>query len=102
MRPLYFQRYLLTGLLTFLPIWLTWIVFKSIFSLLSQLNLPWISALFEAFPTTLGRLHESGLVSALAFVVPRAECSASACSARSSASSSTSRSRTASTVAQRS
>jgi len=69
MRPLYIQRYLLTGLLTFLPIWLTWIVFKSIFSLLSQLNLPWISALFEAFPATLGRLHESGLVSALAFVV---------------------------------
>jgi uncharacterized membrane protein len=69
MRPLHIQRYLLTGLLTFLPIWLTWIVFKSIFSLLSQLNLPWISALFEAFPGTLGRLHESGLVSALAFVV---------------------------------
>ena len=69
MRPLYIQRYLLTGLLTFLPIWLTWIVFKSIFSLLSQLNLPWISALFEAFPGSLGRLHESGLVSALAFVV---------------------------------
>ncbi|WP_395683748.1 DUF502 domain-containing protein [Dokdonella sp.] len=69
MRPLYIQRYLLTGLLTFLPIWLTWIVFKSIFSLLSQLNLPWISALFEAFPGTLGRLNESGLVSLLAFVV---------------------------------
>jgi len=69
MRPLHIQRYLLTGLLTFLPIWLTWIVFKSIFSLLSQLNLPWITALFEAFPGTLGRMHESGLVSALAFVV---------------------------------
>jgi uncharacterized membrane protein len=69
MRPLYIQRYLLTGLLTFIPIWLTWVVFKSIFSLLSQLNLPWITALFEAFPETLGRLHVGWLVSLLAFVV---------------------------------
>lgn len=67
MRPLYIQRYLLTGLLTFLPIWLTWIVFKSIFSLLSQLNLPWMTALVEAFPGTLGRLQQSGLLSVLAF-----------------------------------
>ena len=41
MRPLYIQRYLITGLLTFIPIWLTWAVFKFIFSLLSQVNLPW-------------------------------------------------------------
>ncbi|MGN6521576.1 MAG: DUF502 domain-containing protein [Dokdonella sp.] len=69
MRPLYVQRYLLTGLLTFIPIWLTWIVFKSIFSLLSQFNLPWVSALFEAFPDTLGRLHQEWLMSLLAFIV---------------------------------
>ena len=73
MRPLYVQRYLLTGLLTFIPIWLTWVVFKSIFSLLSQVNLPWISALFDTlaaeFPETLGRLHQGWLISPLAFVV---------------------------------
>jgi uncharacterized membrane protein len=73
MRPLYVQRYLLTGLLTFIPIWLTWVVFKSIFSLLSQVNLPWISALFDAlaavFPGTLGRLNQGWLISPLAFVV---------------------------------
>lgn len=69
MRPLYVQRYLLTGLLTFIPIWLTWVVFKSIFSMLSQLNMPWIAAVFEAFPGTLGHLNETGLVSLLAFVV---------------------------------
>jgi uncharacterized membrane protein len=73
MRPLYLQRYLLTGLLTFIPIWLTWVVFKSIFSLLSQVNLPWVVALFDAlasaFPETLGRINQGWLTSLLAFVV---------------------------------
>ncbi|MET0226694.1 MAG: DUF502 domain-containing protein [Dokdonella sp.] len=73
MRPLYVQRYLLTGLLTFIPIWLTWVVFKSIFSLLSQVNLPWVAALFSAlasaFPETLGRLNQDWLISLLAFIV---------------------------------
>jgi uncharacterized membrane protein len=73
MRPLYIQRYLLTGLLTFIPIWLTWAVFKFIFSLLSQVNLPWVAALFstlaEAFPETIGRLNQGWLVSLFAFVV---------------------------------
>lgn len=69
MRPLYIRRYLITGLLTFIPIWLTWVVFKSIFSLLSQVNLPWVTALFDAFPDTLGRLHQSWLISLLAFIV---------------------------------
>ena len=72
MRPLYVQRYLLTGLLTFIPIWLTWIVFKAIFSLLSEINLPWVAALFEAlalrFPETLGSINQGWLTSLLAFV----------------------------------
>ncbi|MEO7064964.1 MAG: DUF502 domain-containing protein [Dokdonella sp.] len=73
MRPLYIQRYLLTGLLTFIPIWLTWVVFKSIFSILSQVNLSWVSAVFDAlgtaFPDSLGRLNQGWLTSLLAFVV---------------------------------
>ena len=73
MRPLHLQRYLLTGLLTFIPIWLTWAVFKFIFSLLSQVNLPWVAALFsalaEAFPNSIGRLNQGWLVSLFAFVV---------------------------------
>jgi uncharacterized membrane protein len=72
MRPLHFQRYLFTGLLTFVPIWLTWVVFKSIFSLLSDINLPWVAVLFDAlatqFPDTLGRLRLDWLISLLAFV----------------------------------
>jgi len=73
MRPLYVKRYLITGLLTFIPIWLTWAVFKFIFSLLSQMNLPWVAALFsalaDAFPHTIGRLNQGWLVSLFAFIV---------------------------------
>ena len=73
MRPLYIQRYLITGLLTFIPIWLTWAVFKFIFSLLSQVNLPLVTAIFSAlagaFPETIGRLNQGWLVSIFAFVV---------------------------------
>ncbi len=73
MRPLYVQRYLITGLLTFIPIWLTWAVFKFIFSLLSQVNLPWVAAIFSAlageFPETIGSLNQGWLVSIVAFVV---------------------------------
>ena len=93
MRPLYIQRYLLTGLLTFIPIWLTWAVFKFIFSLLSQVNLPLVAALFsalaEAFPETIGRLNQGWLVSLVRVrrhrrravhrrAGPRAMCSAGA------------------------
>jgi uncharacterized membrane protein len=73
MRPPYIQRYLIAGLLTFIPIWLTWAVFKFIFSLLSQVNLPWVAAIFSAlaeeFPETIGRLNQGWLVSSFAFVV---------------------------------
>jgi uncharacterized membrane protein len=73
MRPLYIQRYLITGLLTFIPIWLTWAVFKFIFSLLSQVNLPLVTAIFSAlasaFPETIGQLNQGWLVSIFAFVV---------------------------------
>ncbi len=73
MRPLYIQRYLITGLLTFIPIWLTWAVFKFIFSLLSQVNVPLVAAIFSAlageFPETIGQLNQGWLVSFFAFVV---------------------------------
>ena len=73
MRPLYIQRYLITGLLTFIPIWLTWAVFKFIFSLLSQVNVPLVAAMFSTlageFPETIGQLNQGWLVSFFAFVV---------------------------------
>lgn len=69
MRSLHAQRYLLTGLLTIIPLWLTWIVFKWIFALLSEVNLPWITALVNAYPDTLGHLRQDWLLSLVAFVI---------------------------------
>jgi uncharacterized membrane protein len=52
------RRYFLTGLLTLLPIWLVWIVFKFVLVLLSDLSRPWVRPLSErmaySFPGALG------------------------------------------------
>lgn len=40
MRPLRVKRYVLTGLLTFLPLWVTWLVFKFVFGVLAGLGAP--------------------------------------------------------------
>ncbi len=72
MRNLYVQRYLITGLLTFIPLWLTWLVFKFIFSFLSEVSAPWVAALFaglsSAFPGAAGWLNQMWLQSILAFI----------------------------------
>lgn len=71
MRQLYIQRYLITGLLTFLPIWLTWLVFKFIFSFLSQVSAPLVGGIFgllsQIFPGAIW-LSLSWLQSIIAFV----------------------------------
>ena len=38
------QRYLLTGVLSVIPLWITWLVFKFFFVQLSSLGLPWVMA----------------------------------------------------------
>jgi Tol biopolymer transport system component len=56
------QRFLITGALTLLPLWLTWIVFKFVFTLLSGISAPWIAAIAQplagAFPVAFGWLDE--------------------------------------------
>ena len=42
------QRYLLTGILSVIPLWITWLVFKFFFVQLSSLGLPWAMAVSEA------------------------------------------------------
>jgi uncharacterized membrane protein len=42
------QKYFLTGLLTLLPIWLVWIVFKFVFGLLSGISAPLIAPLLAS------------------------------------------------------
>ena len=44
------QRYFLTGLLTLLPIWLVWVVFKFVFAALSDLSRPMLGSLIAQFP----------------------------------------------------
>ncbi|NYZ62648.1 DUF502 domain-containing protein [Luteimonas deserti] len=55
------QRLFLTGLLTLLPIWLTWIVVKFVFVLLSEISTPWVAPLSQQiaawFPNSLGWIN---------------------------------------------
>jgi uncharacterized membrane protein len=72
MRPLYVKRYLITGLFTIVPLWLTWVVFKFIFTLLSHVGAPVVAAmsvaLGAAFPSASTWLSQEWLQSIIAFV----------------------------------
>ena len=72
MRRLHLQRYLITGLLTFIPLWLTWVVFAFIFSFLSRFGAPVVSGLFaglsSVFPGSASWLSQLWLQSIIAFV----------------------------------
>ncbi len=66
------QRYFLSGLLTLLPLWLTVIVFRFVFGVLSDLSKPLIApvlvGLANQFPLTLGWLGASWVQTAFALV----------------------------------
>ncbi len=49
---LHFRRYLLTGLLTVVPLWITFVVFRFVLEQLSQLGLPSVRALARGVETT--------------------------------------------------
>jgi len=72
MRRFHLQRYLITGLLTFIPLWLTWVVFKFIFSFLSHVGAPVVAGLFAglstAFPGMAAWLSHEWFQSIIAFV----------------------------------
>ena len=72
MRRFHLQRYLITGLLTFIPLWLTWTVFKFIFSFLSHGGAPVVAALAAAlgavFPGTAAWLGQEWFQSIIAFI----------------------------------
>jgi uncharacterized membrane protein len=54
------RAWFFTGLLTLLPIWLVWIVFKFVLTLLSEISQPWVgpltAGLAQAHPQALGWL----------------------------------------------
>lgn len=72
-RQLYIKRYLITGLLTFVPLWLTWMVFKFVFELLSEVSAPlvasFVSVLGSTWPITGEWLGQPWLISLIAFVI---------------------------------
>jgi uncharacterized membrane protein len=73
MRPLRFKRYLLAGLLTFIPLWVTWLVFKFVFGLLAGIGAPFVAALVGALslvaPHTAATLNDAWLTSILALLL---------------------------------
>ena len=45
---LHLQRYLITGIITVIPIWITWLIFNFIVKQLSKVGMPWARALSKA------------------------------------------------------
>ncbi|MBD8879385.1 MULTISPECIES: DUF502 domain-containing protein [Rhodanobacter] len=73
MPPLRVKRYLITGLLTFLPLWVTVLVFKFVLGLLAGIGAPMVAALTETLrlvaPHAADTLNKSGLVFVLALLL---------------------------------
>lgn len=66
------QRYFVSGVLTLLPIWMTWVVFSFVFGLLSDLSRPWVgplsSQIASTFPRALGWLDDPWSQTGIALV----------------------------------
>lgn len=69
MPPLRLKRYLLTGLLTFIPLWVTWLVFKFVLSVLAGIGAPLVAALLNGLALVAPRTAESLKMEWLTFVV---------------------------------
>lgn len=71
-RSLHLQRYLITGILTVVPLWITFIVFRFIAELLSQFGTPLIGTVFgwlgAWFPQLRGLFEEVWLINLIGFV----------------------------------
>ena len=68
--PARLQRLFITGLLTLLPLWLTWVVVKFLFLMLSDLSRPVIEPVLQGlasiYPVALGWLADSWVLGAIA------------------------------------
>ena len=67
-----FARWFLTGLLTLLPLWLTWVVVRFVFVMLSDVSQPWaeplLSGIAAQWPQTLGWVDDPWARFAVALV----------------------------------
>lgn len=69
MRPLRVKRYLLTGLLTFIPLWVTWLVFKFVLGMLAGIGAPLVAALLGTLSLISPRAASALNVEWLLFIV---------------------------------
>jgi uncharacterized membrane protein len=70
---LHIKRYLITGLLAFIPVWITWVVFKFVFTLLAGVGAPLVTGIIGLVglgaPHAAAELHRDWIISILAFVL---------------------------------
>lgn len=73
MPRLRFKRYLLTGLLTFIPLWVTWTVFKFVLGFLAGIGAPMVAAALGALalvaPETAAALGSAWFTSVVALLI---------------------------------
>ena len=69
MRPLRLKRFLLTGLLTFIPLWVTWLVFKFVLGMLAGIGTPLVSALLNALALVAPRVADTLNTQWLLFII---------------------------------
>jgi len=63
------KRYLLTGLLTFLPLWVTWLVFKFVLGMLAGIGAPMVAALLNGLALVAPHTAESLKMEWLTFII---------------------------------
>ncbi len=72
MPELHIKRYLITGLVAIIPLWITWVVFKFVFTLLAGAGAPLVNGIIELVglgaPAAAKALHRDWIVSIIAFV----------------------------------
>lgn len=73
MAPLRIQRYLITGLLTVIPLWVTWTVFKFVLNLLAGIGAPLTALLLGAIqafsPRAAASIDSQGMLFVLALLL---------------------------------
>ncbi|MGH8191783.1 MAG: DUF502 domain-containing protein [Rhodanobacteraceae bacterium] len=73
MPELHVKRYLITGLLAFIPAWITWVVFKFVFTLLAGVGAPLVTGIIDLIglgsPAAAAALQRDWIVSITAFVL---------------------------------
>ncbi|WEN16559.1 DUF502 domain-containing protein [Rhodanobacter sp. AS-Z3] len=69
MRPFRVKRYLLTGLLTFIPLWVTWLVFKFILGMLAGIGAPLVAGFLNTLALVAPHAAESLKMEWLNFIL---------------------------------